>query len=79
MSESKEVVQRLRDRCSYGDARLWQKHDPLCEKAADLIERQAQIIEEMGNAWFDYDVFPTKTNRSKLESVVERVRALTKQ
>lgn len=32
-----ELVQKLRARCSYGDVRLWQKHDPLSEEAAAHI------------------------------------------
>ena len=42
--QSDDLVKRLQARCSYGDARLWQKHDPLSEKAAARItELQAEV------------------------------------
>lgn len=44
---SSEIVERLRQRCSYGDARLWQKHDPLSEAAASHIEAQEKLIAEL--------------------------------
>lgn len=66
-----ELVERLRARCSYGDARRWQKHDPLSERAADLIEAQARAIEEMRAKIAHLDV-----NNQKMHARAQKAEAL---
>lgn len=42
-----DIVERLRARCVYGDARLWKKHDALSEEAADHIEALRERLEDL--------------------------------
>jgi len=51
MSE-RDIVEKLEARCSYGDARLWQRHDPLsAEAAAEILRLRSALANAKRAGW----------------------------
>lgn len=50
---SDDLIARLQARCSYGDARMWMKHDPLSAEAAAELSRLRAEVERLTAALSD--------------------------